>query len=245
VVDPTADFNVFFVTADYLAIRYFGPPIHPSEGIPSPYSVVVYDTTSVLPVPLRVNRRDVLLMGLSDGSWEVNEIVSLTNGSPAALVAAPGQPTWSMRIPQGASDFEAGERDFLPHQITRLDDAVMLLTPFPPGVREMLIRYRLPARPTRVSVPILAPTDTFNLIVQQPSHLRSVVGLQAPTRITAESLEYLQYSGFDIAAGTSIEFGWSGGSPVNPVLAAVLATLALLGYGLWSVSRSRSAGGRA
>jgi hypothetical protein len=208
--------------------------------------VVVYDTTSVLPQPLRIDRRDMLLMPIEDGAWEVNEVVSITNSSQMALVAAPGQPTWYMRIPAEAAAFEAGERDFLPHQISRMEDRVMLLTPFPPGQREMLIRYFLPARPARASIPFAEPVDTFNLIVEQPSHLRSVIGLGAPRPLQLDSLSYLQYSGYALAAGGSIDFEWSVASvpPVDPIVAAVLASSALLGYALWAAFRRRAAPGQ-
>lgn len=241
--DPAAAFTAFFVTAEHLSVRYFGPPIHSAGPLPENYSVVVYDTTSVLPQPLRIPRRDVAMAPLADGSWEVNELIRVTNPSPVALVADPGMPTWEIRIPESATDFEAGEGDILPHELVWMEDRVMLLTPLPPGTRELYIRYRIPARPTRSTISIAEATDTLNLFVAQPSHLNDVVGLQSTTMIAVDGENYLRYGGTNFAAGSAIELAWSGAwsAPVDPVIAAVITTLALLAIGAFAAFRNRRA----
>lgn len=232
-------FNVYFVTAEHLAVRYFGRPIHPTEAA-ADYAVTVFDTTSVLPEPLRVTRRDVVMIPERSGSWEVNEVVRIRNSSDLALVGAGGGASWEFRIPPGAIDFEAGEGDIFPHEISRMDDRVLLLTPVTPGERDLYIRYRMPARPGSVDLPVEQPTDTLNLFVRQPSHLSGVVGLSTTRMIDAEGEQFLQYGGTDLLPGSHIGLQWRrSGSPIDPVIAAVAVTLLLLAAGVGAAVRNR------
>jgi hypothetical protein len=235
-----AAFNVFFVTADYLSVRYFGPPLHIDQPR-TPYTLAVYDTTSTLAEPIRVVRRDMVLIPEVSGSWEVNEVIRILNPGEAALVAGQGMPTWEYQNPAQAGEFQAGEGDILPHEVTRMEDLVMLLTPVTPGERDLFIRYRLPPTPARVSFPLVTPTDTFNLFVRQPSNLIAVEGLGTTRMIDAEGEQYLQYGGDSFEPGQAIVLEWSnaGRAPVDPITAAVTVTVVLLLAGIWGAVRQR------
>ena len=235
-----ADFNVFFVTAEFQSVRYFGAAVHP-DSLPSAYQVQVYDTASVLADPVRMASRNMVLIPEEGGSWEVNEVVTILNPGNAALVAGSGMPTWEFELPDGAGEFQAGSGQIEPHEVSLMENQVLLLTPVIPGARDLFIRYRIPARPAEATFQLPAEVDTLNLFVQQPSHLTSIEGLSNTRVVEVEGLQYLQYSGFDLAPGTNISFTWSGGSgpPVDPRVAAVVATILLLLGGVWAALRNK------
>jgi hypothetical protein len=237
---PEAPFTVFFVTADYLSVRYLGRPIHAAEP-GEPYEVAVFDTASVAPEPIRIVRRDMVLIPERSGAWEVNEVIRILNPTAVALVSTGGQPIWSFRIPEAASDFETGEGSVLPHEIIRVDDRVVFITPLIPGERDLFIRYRVPERPRRSSVAVEEPTDTFNLFVRQPSHLTGVAGLSTTRLIEAGGERFLQYGEVALEPGARIHLQWTraSGSPVDPVAAAVAVTILLLAAGAWAATRYR------
>src|SRR5690606_26586369 len=106
----TSGFEVFFVTAEHLAVRYFGPPIHGASA-PATYQVAVFDTASAIPGAIRVVRRDIVLIPETQGGWEANEIIRLNNSADRTLVSPDGMPVWETRLPAGVTDFEAGEGD--------------------------------------------------------------------------------------------------------------------------------------
>jgi hypothetical protein len=244
-LEPAAgtDFVVYFATADYLSVRYFGRPIHPSEA-GEEYLVAVYDTTYSLPEPLRIARRDLILLPEFNGMAEVNDLIQIHNPSRRALVGASGMPSWEFRIPAEATDFEVGEQaDILPHEVVRMGDRVMILTPVIPGNRTLLIRYRLPRGPATYDLPISAPTDTFNLVARVPSHLASVAGLQAGQPFDLDGEIFLPHVALGVPAGTAISFRWDRppGSLLDPVIAAVGVTLLLLGLGLFAAVRNHRA----
>jgi hypothetical protein len=243
---PDVAFTVFFATVDYLGVRFFGRPIHPTEAARD-YLIAVHDTASVLPEPIRIVRRDMVLIPESSGAWEFNEVMRIVNPTRLALTSAAGMPTWEFRIPPGATDFEAGECAFdadsgsvLPHEVSQMGDRVLLLAPVVPGARDLCIRYRVPAAPHQTGITLDSPTDTLNLFVRQPSHLTGVPGFFATRMIDADGERFLQYGATDLGAGTRVDLQWSRpGPPVDPVLAAVVVTLLLLAVGGWAAVRNR------
>ena len=233
-----AAFNVFFVTADYLSVQYFGHPLNLDQPREE-YSVAIYDTTSTPTVPARVNRRDVVMLPQQNDSWEVTEIISVLNPGERAIVGQSGMPSMEIALPEGAADFQAGEGDVRPNEFTFMENRILLITPVLPGRRDVFLRYRLPARPPASTFTFEQPTDTFNVYVQQPSHLTGVEGIGTTQMIDVEGEQYLQYGATDIPVGGVISLEWRGGSPVDPIVAAVAVTVALLAAGAWVAVRNR------
>jgi len=237
-----AEFTVYFATADYLSVRFFGQPLHPDSAGAGEYLLTVYDTASVLPEPVRVTSRDIVMFGELTGGWEVLEVLRVFNPTRFAFVAGDGMPPWEFRLPEDAYDFQVGEGDVLPHELSWMEDRVLQLTPVTPGVREIYVSYRLPRGPSRSVLQIGEPTDTLNIFVRQPSHLSAVSGLETTRMIDSEGEQFLQYGGLALAPGASIVLEWNRlqGAPIDPVLAAVILTLLLLGAGVVAAVRYRS-----
>lgn len=238
--DSAATTNVFFVTASKSGIRYFGSPIHSGSPLPVDYRMEVFDTASTAALPVRVPVRDVFLAALPDGGWEVNDWIRISNENRVSLVAPAGIPTFEIHIPADATDFEVGEGSILSNEVSRMEDRILMVSPVTPGMRDLLVRYRLPPRPTRASFAIGEPMDTMNLYVLQPSHLSEVIGLPRLNSIPFEGDEYLRYTGNDFAPGSRVDLAWSGAfaAPVNPVIAAVVASILLLAVGAFYAVRT-------
>jgi 5-hydroxyisourate hydrolase-like protein (transthyretin family) len=235
-----AEFTVFFTRVEYRSVQYFGRPLHVGDAAED-YEIEIFETTFALADPVRVTRRDVVLMPERAGTWEVNEAVRIRNPTNLTLISETGGGTWEFRIPTGATEFEAGGGDVLPNEIVRMDDRVMLTTPILPGEQEFFIRYRLPERPRRSALPVDAVTDTLNLFVRQPSHLASVAGMTTTRIVDVEGERFLQYGVADLQPGARIDFHWTraGGPPVDPIVAAASLTLLILGVGVWAARRNR------
>jgi hypothetical protein len=242
---PNAEFNVFFTTAEYLSVRYFGPAIH-ADSANAEYIVEVYDTARALPLPVKITRRDVIMLPGLDGSWEVDDVVEILNPTQIALVSPQGTPTWDTSVPAGATDFEAGQGspgDVMPTEVNLVGDRVLLMSPITPGIQSLFMRYRLPKGPADAVLAIDEPIDTVNVFVRQPSHLTSIAGLQTTKEITVDQEKYLMYTGVGLAPGNDLKLEWGrlSGPPIDPVLAAVIATLLLLGVGAWAAVRNQRA----
>jgi hypothetical protein len=225
----TAGFTVFFTTAEYRAVRYFGAPLHEGEP-PEGYAVQVYDTTSSLPDSVVLARRDAVLIPGNDGGWEVNEIVRVRNVAGRTLVPRDGIRSWELRLPANAREFEAGEGEVAPEQIRLVGDRVVLLSPLVPGEHELFFRYTLPAGTDSAAFPLAGPVDTLNLYVRQPAPRVTVQGLANTRSVTVQGERFIQYgaTGLPASSRISLAFDDAGGPPVSPVAAGVGAAVVLL-----------------
>lgn len=236
-------FAVFFATVEHQSVRYFGPPVHRDQE-PADYAVEVFDTTSVTPGALQHTRRDVVLIPQTDGGWEVNEVLRIRNPGRRTLVPGKEIATLELRLPEGATDFEAGEGDIPPEQVKAMGTRVFLLTSFTPGIRELFLRYRLPPGLSSAKLPVRAATDTINVYVRQPSPQVRVAGLKTTKTLEVQGEKFVQYGATDVAVGESVGLEWTGPSsgPVSPVAGGVAAALLLLGVGSWAAYRNRPDG---
>jgi hypothetical protein len=235
-------FTVVFATAEFHTVRYFGRTLHPNDE-PGDYRIEVYDTTSSPAAPVRIARRDMVLLPQQDGSWEVNEIVRLLNPGRQTVVSGSGMPTVQVDIPERASAFEAGDGDTPADQVQRMGDRVLLLIPLLPGEREIFFRYRLPARPATTTLALGTVPDTMNLFVRQPSPRLTVEGLLPTELLQVEGERFLQYTTREGTPRSEITMRWHGssGPPVSPVTAAVALTIVVLIGGGVAAYRNRAA----
>lgn len=240
--DTAVGFSVFFATAEFRGVRYFGPPLHPGDT-GTGYAVEVFDTASAsrLPKAVSVARRDLIVLPEEDGSAEVNEIVRVRNSAKQALVVGSGAATWEFRLPKGVVAFEVGDGQIAPDAVVRSDERVLVTATLPPGEQELFVRYRLARGTTRTVIPVTLDTDSMSLFVRQPAPETEVAGLAAPTAVEAEGDSFLRYSGAALRPGSTVVMEWDhpGVPPVDPRVAAVAVAGAVLAAGAGLAFRRR------
>lgn len=237
---PPADtsFVVLFTTAEYQSVRYFGRAIHPG-GVEDDYRVEVYDTASALPFPIRISRRDMVLVAQAGGGWQAEEVIRLHNPNDLTLVSPGTSPSLDLRIPQGVEAFEVGESEIPAEAVRRMDDRILLLVPLTPGEREMFFRYQIPPSVSEAVLPLNIPADTFNLFVRQPAPQLEIAGLTSTEMIEVEGERFLRYAAVGLAAGSQVSLAWeTSAPPIDPVIAAVVLTVLLLAAAAVVAARS-------
>lgn len=230
----SAAFEVFFVTAEYRSVRYFGQPVH-GAARPDNYTVAVFDTASSLPGAIRVARRDIVLLPETAGGWEANEIIRLHNSADRTLVSSGGLPTWELRLPEGVTDFQAGEGELTAAEMSLMGDRALLLASLTPGDREIFIRYRIPLDLERALLAIDTPTDTLNVFVGEPSPSIEVTGMATTKLVDVQGERFVQYGTTDLAAGEQVALSWDApvSAPVSPEVAGVVVAVLVLLVGSW------------
>lgn len=238
----TAGFTVFFATADYLGVRYFGPPLHPGDPREA-YTITARDTASYRreTLPLRIARRDVVLLPDAQGGWEVNEAIRLRNPTEQTLVPRDGV-TWTGRLPATATTFEMGDGEIRPDRVRRLGSQLLLTAPLQPGDHEIFFRYRVPAAAAEIPLAAGERTDELNLLVREPAPPLRVRGLTPAEPVVSEGERFLRFTGRDLPAGTSVVVAPERplAPPVNPSLAAGGVAAAVLAVGGWFALRGRA-----
>jgi hypothetical protein len=243
----TGTFSVFFATALADGVRYFGPAVHPGDSAEG-YRVVVYDTTSAAGTAdsLRVSRRDVFLMPGTRGGWEVAEMVRVLNPSGRTLVAREGAPVFGMDVPEGITDFEAGEAgtaDGTPAgsaEVVLMGGRVLATVPITPGERDFFFRYRLASGKRSMALPVDRATDTLLMYVRQPGPQVHVEGLGEGRLMEAGGERFVRFSGTDLPAAAAVSMRWrnTAESPLDPrLVAGLLVGLILLGGGAFALRR--------
>ncbi len=238
----TADFTVYFTTVDYLGVRYFGPSLHPGDPAEN-YTIEVYDTTAVNAGAsgLRLVRRELILLPEEGRGWEVNEILQIRNQGRSTLVPGAGVATWEFSIPPGVTDFEVGEGEIAPGDVSRMEQRVFVTAPLQPGTREIFLRYRLPAGERSFELPVDLPTENLNVYVRQPSPAVEASGLAAAGTISGEGESFVRYTATDAAPGRMVRLEWQAprSAPLDPRVAAVSLVLLVLALGAVAALRRR------
>ncbi|MGH7459126.1 MAG: hypothetical protein ACREKN_08635 [Longimicrobiaceae bacterium] len=235
-------FDVYFATAGYLGVRYFGAALHRDDPSPAAYLIEVFDTlTATLePGETRLERREVMLVPDGRGGWEVSELLRVINPGQRTLMPGSRMFVWSFELPAGVVGFEVGQGELSPGEVERVGDRVILTRPLPPGARELFMRYRLPAGKGSARLPVSHPTGRLNLFTPEDDSPR-VGGLGFAGRVSAEGERLLRYTAAELEPGAELSLRWSTPAPppLDPALAAALVTGVVLLGGGWAASRRR------
>ncbi|HEV2129984.1 MAG TPA: hypothetical protein VGR27_02720 [Longimicrobiaceae bacterium] len=238
----TTDFLVYFTTVDYLGVRYFGPALHPGDPAEN-YTVEVYDTVTATAGadPLRMVRRELILLPEEGRGWEVNEILQIRNEGRSTLVPGAGVATWEFSIPPGATEFEVGEGEIAPADVQRVEARVFVTAPLQPGTREIFLRYRLPDGERSFELPVDFPTENLNVYVRHPAPAMEASGLTAAGTLASEGESFVRYSAADAAPGERVRLEWQAprAAPLDPRIAAIVLVLLFFAFGAVAALRRR------
>jgi hypothetical protein len=160
---------VYFVSAQYAGIAYFGPLLRTPHVRGDDAIITVFDTTSAT-IPLRVSGRHVIVGApAANGVRELIDVYELSNDSVRTLISPDAShPTWTAPLPPAARDVSPAAGD-VPADAMRVHNGrVALVTPFPPGLKQVGFRYTLPASSFPLSVPLLDGAEVFELLLEDP-----------------------------------------------------------------------------
>lgn len=232
--------DVYFASARWDEVLYFGPAI---TGAPEPgavYTVQAYPAAEAGTDPPRVRVRNLFLEPADpDPGWWAMDLFELRNASAATLVSGPQGATWSYPLPPGAVEFAVGESDLSPDAASFSAGRVRVSSALRPGESVYLFRYRLPSEAVRI--PLEGATASMELLVREPAGALSVQGLAAVEPVELEGRTYRRFAGREMAPATVVVRRQDDSAPTVsiPMLAAALA-LVLAVVGAFAAMRVRS-----
>src|SRR5690606_16381471 len=95
--------------------------------------------------PLPVALRYLILEPVA-GDWIVTDVLHVENAGTTTLVAPEGEAVWRYPLPAGARDLQPGAGVDIAAEAIRLEDGNLeVAAPIVPGVRQIMVRYRLGA----------------------------------------------------------------------------------------------------
>lgn len=241
----SAGFTVFLTTAEKDGVRYFGAPIHPGQVRGDSYAIAVNDTTSSAAALDSVSlvRREVALLPLDGGGWEVGELVRVANRSTRAIVPAAGRPAIGFSLPPGVEEVDVQQGDLGPEEVVTMGDRVLITSALRPGEQDVVFRYVLPAGTGGVTLKADFATDTLNLYVRQPAPEVTVRGLSGPEAQAVQGVQFVRFTTAGLERGATVSARWE--VPITSVVDPRWAALALAGLvlavGAWAALRRRDA----
>ena len=162
---------MYFAAASFGGVAYFTPPLVAPTVRGETAEIVVYDTSS-LNVTISVRGRHLVISAAgTDATRAVMEVYELANDSTVTRVSpsAASAATWIGLLPAGARDARAAEAD-VPHEAVSFDSGrVKVVSPLPPGVKQLAYSYTLPAGGFPLSIPLRVATDVYEVLIEDPS----------------------------------------------------------------------------
>ena len=192
---------LYFVSASYAGIAYFGPPLRARDVTGDDAEIVVYDTTST-GVPLHVRGRH-LIVGAPrpDGTRDIVEVFEIANDTSVTLLADErGPPSWSTLLPAGVIDFQVGQGDFAPQTIRQDGERVLVSAPFAPGLKQLSFAYRLPQSSFPVSYPMGEGTTVLEVLLEEPGATATGPSLERVESVTVEGRGFRRFLAQNVPA---------------------------------------------
>ena len=177
---------IYFVSASYQGIAYFTSPLRAAVARGDDALITVFDTTSA-GVPIHVvGRHFVLGVPNARGRREVVEVFELGNDSNVTVVSGgAGKPVWAAQLPAGAESPRLNPTgEIAPNAVRFERGRVELYAPMSPGARQLSFAYDLPRDALPLSLPIEAPSDVLEVLVEEPRAVVAGVRLSEVAPVT-------------------------------------------------------------
>lgn len=239
--DPAA---IYFTDVRHAGVAYFTDPLRSARVVGGVADLFVFDTIAVQGL-LRVRGRHIVVGGAgADGRRPVVEVFELTNDTSYTIV--PGgddRPVWSIELPAAARDPEVGDGDLGPGVVRFRGTRAELHAPISPGLRQLALRYTLPASAFPLTVPLRAAPDILEVLLASPDARAVGAGLHLEGTVQLEGTEYRRYLSPRVPAGSAVTIHAPARGAVNVehlVPGAVIATGSVL-LGALVLARRRPA----
>ena len=200
---------MYIVSARHSGVAYFTAPLRDATVASPDGDISVYDTTSAS-FPLAVRARHVVIAPVDAGGLRrVVDVMEVANDSSRTLVAGAVGRTWRLVLPPDAREPGSTGGD-LPAEAFRFDGGnADLLVPFPPGTRQLVLTYALPAR--SVSIPITDPVPSLEVLVEGAGRATGA-GLTAEDPVSMEGRTFQRFTATSVPGGSAVVVAGGGGS---------------------------------
>jgi hypothetical protein len=219
--------SMYIVSARYAGVAYFTTPLREANVGSPDADISVYDTTSAV-FPLTVRARHVVVSPGESGKRRVVDVFEVANDSSLTLVSGAAGATWRVALPPEATDPGSSGGDLPPDAFRFGSGVAELLVPFPPGSRQVVLTYAIPAR--SATIPITDATANLEVLLEGAEGRVSGAGLTGEEPVSLEGRTFQRYTAAPAPAGASVVVsGGSSGSATRVALLAVAVVAVALG----------------
>jgi hypothetical protein len=240
--DIAADSSSMYVaTARHHGIAYSSAPARLGEAN-GEFEIVTFDTTSQ---PLRIGvagRHLIVSLPDARGDRTVIDVLEIENDSVLTRVSAPGRPVFTVPLPNGAVRPTTSQGDFIGSSVDFVDGEARVHAPVPPGVRQLVLKYVLPAAAMPVGITLTVPVAVLEVLVEEPEATVTLTGadLSAGQSVTTEGRTFRRSLGSAVPSGSVVTIAppvTSSGGIAGALGIMLLSTAGVTG--LWYLGQRR------
>ncbi|HEX7938318.1 MAG TPA: hypothetical protein VF483_04950, partial [Gemmatimonadaceae bacterium] len=163
---------IYFVSTTFRGIAYFSSPLRDIAVRGGDADLLVYDTTTTTS-KLGVAGRHVVVSAPRNGRREVAEIFEISNDGIRTVVPRDSaSPLWATHFPEKAESLTVAPGDLSAGAVAFLEGRGEVFAPISPGVRQLVVTYRLPVGAFPLAIPAERPIGVLEVLLEEP---RSVV----------------------------------------------------------------------
>ena len=208
-----AERAVYFAAVMFGGIAYFTQPLG-DESSGEQAEITVFDTAST-GIDIAVRGRHLAISSPSTtGNRAVVDVFELGNDSMRTLVQGresngQARATWRMPLPEGALNpsvmRDAG--DIAAAAVTVTNSEAVVFAPFAPGMKQLALRYEIPAAHDSLTIPLLEATGVLEVLLEESEARASGGGLAAKGPVTVDGRSLNRFLAQDVASSAVITVG--------------------------------------
>lgn len=204
--EASPDDSASWVASAFRAgIAHFSPPFEGGTPAGDRGEIIVFDTTSAT-ADVHVRGRHLVVYAAKPGAArQVMEVYELDHhGARTAVARGDTVPVWSAPLPPGAREPRVGEADIAADGVRFRGGRAEVLAPLPPGLRQLAIRYELPATAFPFRLALREDTEFLEVLVEDPFARVTGAGLAEVDRASVDGHELRRYLSRRVAAGAAV-----------------------------------------
>jgi hypothetical protein len=236
-----AEDALYFVSSRYGGIAYFSPPLRADTVRGGDADVIVYDTNTDTST-LRVQGRHFIMSMPRGSTREIAEVFEIENEGTHTVVARDSTtPIWTTRLPAEAESVTVAPADIGAGAVAFRHGRAELFAPMSPGVRQLVLTYRLSTKAFPVSQPLERAVSVLEVLLEEPRAEVEGARLAEVAPASIDGRTFRRYLGRDVPASAVIRVKAPPPIARNQnamrVLAVVLAVGMLAALGIWYTRR--------
>ncbi len=198
---------VYFAAVLFGGIAYFTSPFGAESPSAEHAEITVFDTAST-GIDIAVRGRHLAISSPSTtGNRAVVDVFELGNDSMRTLVQgreSSGQmrATWRMPLPEGAINAavmrDAG--DIAAAAVTVTNGEAAVFAPFAPGMKQLALRYEIPAAHDSLTIPLVESTGVLEVLLEESDAHASGGGLAPKGPVTVDGRSLNRFLAQDVAS---------------------------------------------
>lgn len=235
---------LYFVSSRYQGIAYFSPPLRADTVRGGDADVIVYETT-VDATGLQVQGQHFVLSSPRGATREVAQVFELENAGTRTFVARDSTtPLWSAPLPLEAESVTVAPGDFSAGAVVFRPGRADLYAPISPGVRQLVLTYRLPPSAFPVSMPLTRPVGVLEVLLEEPRAKVEGPKLAEVPSVAIDGRMFRRFVAHDAAASTVVRVSApppiARNERVLRLLASVIALCMAGAFAVWLARQRRA-----